>query len=124
MIQVRRSMFETNSSSTHDFVMCDKSDFDKFKKGQLSMYFGELDTLKNIKKKLLENYTDDKDVVNLINSLFDKPRKSKKELYSEFEVFFDYAIYEDCHEYYTHFVETHKSKSGDEVVAFGYYGNN
>ena len=35
MIQVRRNVFETNSSSTHSLVMAVKSDFDKWEKGEV-----------------------------------------------------------------------------------------
>ena len=40
MIQVRNSLFETNSSSTHSLVMCTNDEFDKFKNGEtcLSLY--------------------------------------------------------------------------------------
>lgn len=44
MIQVRKNIFETNSSSTHCLVIASKSDWDKFKRGEmvLNMYSGEL----------------------------------------------------------------------------------
>lgn len=35
MIQVRKNVFETNSSSTHSLVMAVKSDFDKWEKGEV-----------------------------------------------------------------------------------------
>jgi len=35
MIQVRRNVFETNSSSTHSLVMAVKSEFDKWREGEL-----------------------------------------------------------------------------------------
>lgn len=34
MIQVRKSLFETNSSSTHSLVMCTNEDFEKFQNGE------------------------------------------------------------------------------------------
>lgn len=34
MIQVRKMLFETNSSSTHSLVMCNNSDFEDFKNGK------------------------------------------------------------------------------------------
>lgn len=34
MIQVRKNVFETNSSSTHSLVMAIKSDFDKWESGE------------------------------------------------------------------------------------------
>ena len=35
MIQVRKNVFETNSSSTHSLVMAEKSEFDKWEKGEV-----------------------------------------------------------------------------------------
>lgn len=35
MIQVRKNVFETNSSSTHTMVMCIDSDYDKWVKGKV-----------------------------------------------------------------------------------------
>ena len=35
MIQVRKNVFETNSSSTHSLVMAVKSDFDKWENGEV-----------------------------------------------------------------------------------------
>lgn len=35
MIQVRKSVFETNSSSTHSLVMAVKSDFDRWERGEV-----------------------------------------------------------------------------------------
>lgn len=35
MVKVRKSTFETNSSSTHSLVMAIKSDFDKWQNGEL-----------------------------------------------------------------------------------------
>lgn len=34
-IQIRRGVFETNSSSTHSLTICSKEDFEKFKNGEL-----------------------------------------------------------------------------------------
>lgn len=35
MVQVRKNVFETNSSSTHSLVMAVQSDFDKWENGEL-----------------------------------------------------------------------------------------
>lgn len=35
MEQIRRNVFETNSSSTHSITMCPKEEFEKWKKGEL-----------------------------------------------------------------------------------------
>lgn len=33
-VQVRRGLFETNSSSTHSITMCSESDFDMWRRGE------------------------------------------------------------------------------------------
>lgn len=33
--QIRRGVFETNSSSVHSLTMCTSSDYDKWKNGEL-----------------------------------------------------------------------------------------
>ena len=35
MEQVRRNLFETNSSSTHSLTMCTKTDYDEWRAGNL-----------------------------------------------------------------------------------------
>jgi|GEM_PF-5700764 hypothetical protein len=35
MKQVRRSVFETNSSSTHSITICTEDEYEKFKRGEL-----------------------------------------------------------------------------------------
>lgn len=35
MIQVRKNVFETNSSSTHSLVMCTSSEYEKWAKGEI-----------------------------------------------------------------------------------------
>jgi hypothetical protein len=41
MFNIRRSLFETNSSSVHVFVMCSKEEFTKFKIGELFLDYPE-----------------------------------------------------------------------------------
>lgn len=36
--QVRREVFETNSSSTHSITMCMKSDYDRWNNGEIFLY--------------------------------------------------------------------------------------
>ena len=40
MIQIRRNLFETNSSSTHNMVIALESDFEKWQAGELLYYDG------------------------------------------------------------------------------------
>ena len=38
--QIRKGVFETNSSSTHSLVMCLKSDFDRWNNGEVLLFTG------------------------------------------------------------------------------------
>ena len=38
--QIRKNVFETNSSSTHTLTMCLKSDYDKWENGEVLLYGG------------------------------------------------------------------------------------
>ena len=81
MIQIRRSIFETNSSSTHSLSIVAKEDYLKWKKGEV----------------LLDK---DENIFVPIDEL-DKYKKEHK--WSDLCTFENYG-------------------SGDEVVAFGYFG--
>lgn len=93
-IQVRRGVFETNSSSVHSLCICSADDYDKWKNGKL---FYDL-------------YND---------ALVVDSDKIQGNDYMTYDEFFDCLSdlgYEEYKENYT-------SKSGDDIVAFGYYGH-
>lgn len=92
-IQVRRGVFETNSSSVHTLCICSADDYDKWKNGKL-FYDLYNDTLVVDSDKIQEND------------------------YMTYDEFFDYLSDLGYEEY----KENYKSKSGDDIVAFGYYG--
>ena len=97
MIQIRRNLFETNSSSTHSLTMCTKSDYEKWGKGELVYDMDKKKFIPVSEVKEIEN-GEDRD-----KTLF----KSPEEFYNWIE----------SNLYY----ETYKSELND-VVAFGYYG--
>lgn len=39
-VQIRRGVFETNSSSVHSLTMCMKSDYDKWASEDIFLYMG------------------------------------------------------------------------------------
>ena len=96
--QVRRGVFETNSSSVHSITMCTKSDYDKWRNGELVWNrWGE--ELVPITPQIKKSMDDD------------------KRHYLTYEQFDDYDYIE--HET---FEDTFKTPNGEEVVSFGYYG--
>ena len=98
MRQIRRNVFETNSSSTHSITMCMKSEFDKWVKGELvwSRWGDELvEITPKVKASMDEG---DRDYLT----------------YDQFNDW-DYLEYET-------FKETYTTPNGEKIVSFGYYG--
>ena len=143
-IQIRQCVFETNSSSTHSITMVDKSDFDSWKKGA-TLFNEEGDkqflpfdeAMKHNLKIIQKDYLDGED---LPQSFIEAYKESKSLLSSIddcdelnlssgdidlYDIYLSYREWEDYEcEYYETFDEEYKTKHGDEVVAFGYYGYN
>lgn len=116
---IRRGVFETNSSSVHSFTIADKEDYDKFKKGEL--YIRRYDLGFCTKEQYVEKNKGwlSEEVIKEILEC-----KDSDELYDltdsclcDYNTFWD-SIYEG----FETFEETHKTKNGDTVIAFGYYG--
>lgn len=140
MKQIRRNVFETNSSSTHSITMANSDDYSKWQKGNLylndgwmssdSEYVKEkfvtLDQIVDIFKK--SEYHSD----NVIcQDNFDKVKWEDEDykfdsfdnyLASEYS-FYTYNEYWNYYEYsFETFEETYTTPNGESVVAFGYYG--
>lgn len=98
--QVRRNVFETNSSSVHSLTMCMKSDFDKWEAGELvwSRWGREL--------------------IPLTDEIRESIEADERE-YLTYEQFNDWEYME-----YETFASTFETPNGEEVTSFGYYGEN
>ncbi len=96
--QVRRGVFETNSSSVHSITMCAKSDYDKWKNGEL----------------VWDRYG--RELVPITPEIQVSLDEDERE-YFTYEQFGDYDYVD-----YETFEKSHKTPGGEEVVAFGYYG--
>lgn len=105
-IQIRRGVFETNSSSVHTLCLCTSDEYDKWKNGEYVYdYYDE--ELVPITPEIKE--TMEKESRN--NSKCDRS-------YLTYDQFFDWRYID-----YEKFEET-KSFDGKKVVAFGYSGYN
>ena len=98
MIQIRQGVFETNSSSTHALAICTQEEWEKLQSGEY----------------LVNQY----DINNIISK--DDPRAindpdSCSEYYTTHGELIDMSEYE-------FFTRHFKTPSGDEMVAWGYYG--
>lgn len=106
MKQIRQSVFETNSSSTHSLTILPKEDFEKFVRGEL-LYdaCGEKLVTKEEALADIHKYA---------------PEVTLEDLEDGYD---DYQTYERLGDYeYETFNQSYTTKSGDEIVAFGYYG--
>ena len=97
--QIRRGVFETNSSSVHSLTMCTSSDYDKWKNGELvwSRWDDKLIPITDEIKRSMDNYERE----FLTDQQFDD---------------YDYMEYETYSESFT-------TPSGETVYGFGYYGH-
>lgn len=114
-IQIRRGIFETNSSSTHSITMCTKDDYTKWKNGEL-IYDSIKEKLISISDEKYQNWKNNKDEEE--NEEYEDDDYDDKD-YMTFDEFFDYCDY--CT--FESFEEDYISPSGDHIIAFGYYGN-
>mgnify|MGYP001045857351 FL=1 len=128
--QIRRGVFETNSSSVHSLTMCMESDYDRWQKDNLYLFRGSgwcyPDNNKPetnhfyTREEAIEFEKTDKYVREDINWT---DEEEVNEILHENE-FYDYEYFwnEYC-EYYETFEEITTTPNGERVVAFGYYGH-
>ena len=104
MKQIRHSVFETNSSSTHSLTLCSAEEYEKWGRGEIlyEKYSGNFVELSEVVK---DGDIDDDGI---------RYDEHGERLYTKDE-FWDNIDMETFHEEYT-------TKSGEKVVAFGYYG--
>ena len=126
--QVRRGVYEINSSSTHSISMCTESEYDAWENGDLLLYSG------------YGSYFGDKPVEDHFYTReqaieFEKHRRSKP-LDDDLSDISDEELINEilsdrgwitCNEYFDDeyletFEETYTTPGGEKVVAFGKYG--
>lgn len=121
MIQIRRSIFETNSSSVHSMTMCSQDEYDKWRNGELYFNNGlyEIDdqfitfeqAKKIIEEKRVKWYSDE--IGNPIDD----------EVLEAYDVYSHDAFWNKYEEWYETFFEKYTTESCETVIAFGYFGN-
>ncbi len=99
-IQIRRSLFETNSSSIHSLTMCSDSDYEKWKSGE---YIYDID---------------DDELIPLTDEIKISLDNVNEHQYFTYKNFFEDYILD-----YEVFAKTFTTENGEVVHAFGYYGN-
>ena len=136
MKQIRRGVFETNSSSVHSLTMCTADEFDKWARGEV-MFDTYNDKLVNVspaitdqdKKNAMEYYDESKskywrewnqlseeEMYEWYMKYMNDYGKFDSDRYQTYEKFFDREYFETYHRSYT-------TPNGEKIVAFGYYGH-
>lgn len=148
----RTNTFETNSSSVHTLTIASAEDFEKFENCDMLLNYETLVPAEDVYKEMMETLAEAEDKMTedyrktYKDSLtFEKFKEVLKGL-SDTDLSWhnrdkaygnindDYSAVIggmredvttlDClgNEYYETYVERYKTKSGDEIVAFGYFG--
>lgn len=131
MISVRQSVFETNSSSTHSVTICNESDYERWKRGEILFAPYENRFVENLPLSPVEQKKAKQDYKEQSN-MFWKPwdvltKDEQSQWYKNWSATHKYhGNYETFDEYYRHdlnyFDESFVSQSGDKIVVFGRYG--
>lgn len=117
--QIRRGVFETNSSSTHSLTMMMKSDYDRWQTEQLYLYEGGYgwEFNKPIKNNL---YTKDEVMKFAKNNRY---YHGEEEIDNETMRDMGFISWDDeGSEFLEGFYEEFTTPSGETIVAFGEYG--
>lgn len=112
MLQIRKNVFETNSSSTHSLTMCSQDDYDRWTKGEL--LFSEWEE---------EFVTREEAIAELVKKGWITDESDEEEIEAalrEDELLTMDDFFED--DYLETFTRKHTSTNGDKIVAFGKYG--
>lgn len=135
MKQVRRGVFETNSSSTHSLTICTEDEFNKWANGEL-MFDTYNDELVEVNTKISdEQKVYAKEYYESYKSAFWKSweQLSEEEIETWYVKYMNDFNKADMYRYQTRsqylhnsdletFTQTYTSPKGDKFVAFGKYG--
>ena len=115
-LNIRYGLFETNSSSTHSLIICTTEEYDKLYKNELYLYY-------DFGWKLITAA----EIDNIIGPDYANWRLLEAD--EQYEILADHDIfsydnwverYNDCLE---NFEQHYTTPKGEEIVAFGAYGN-
>lgn len=122
MLQIRKNVFETNSSSTHSITMCSKDDYDRWANGEVYLnegWWGK-DNESEYKDKKFVTRDEATDILSHDKYFDGIPEDVFDEELAEHEI---YTIDEYSeNDYLEWFENSYTTDSGETVVAFGLYG--
>lgn len=119
--QIRRGVFETNSSSVHSLTMCSDSEFNRWKNGELLFWQeeGKFATRNEIIEELktMQWYDGSMRYANTDWS----NDEEVDEIFSDERIKTCEEFFED--DWYETYRQEYKTKGGEKIIAFGYYGH-
>lgn len=126
MLQIRRNVFETNSSSTHSITMCSKDDYDRWDSGEVYLNEGWWlkDNESEYKNKKFVTRDEAMDIIKCSGGDIEYDNKYyesfDKYIAEEYEIYTIDEYFEN--DYLENFYESYTTDSGETVIAFGQYG--
>lgn len=113
--QIRRGIFETNSSSVHSLTMCSDKEYKKWERGEI--LFNKYEEKFGTKEEFIEELKEYSWFSNINWNNEDQVRDAfSSEGIQTCDEFFE-------NEYFETFEQRYTTTNGDVVVAFGYYGH-
>lgn len=131
--QIRRGVYETNSSSSHSITMCREEEFEKWKDGKILFDAWKEEFVDNVNltddqkeyaRKEYESKKNDfsKDWEDLSDSAkekcYEKYIKEHNLIDEEYKTYNEYMNDYELESFF----DTYTTKNGEKVVAFGKYG--
>ena len=130
MKQIRRNVFETNSSSVHSITMCLETIYDKWQNDELYFYDSKYKLPKDCDQfftwdDMLEFMRDalcvsEEDIQALVDAR-DNDDEDFRQLLHDND-FYTADMYEDYNDDCEHYAEVFTTPLGERVCAFGYSG--
>lgn len=133
MRQIRKNVFETNSSSTHSLTMCTKEEYDNWKNGKLlfdsyyKKFVSSLELTKADFEKAENNYESHK---QKYQKNWNQLTKEEQEEYTlgyikenkSMDEIVTYPEWLDRNGYLDTFYKEYITKNNERIVTFGAYG--
>lgn len=120
--QIRRGVFETNSSSVHSITMCSSEQYRKWETGEI-LYWGDEDKF-GTREEIIEEMKKAKwrfDGTPKFPDVNWEDEDEVADIFSDYEVKTFDEYFDD--EWYETYAKTYTTPKGEEIVAFGYYGH-
>ena len=124
--QIRKGVFETNSSSTHSLVMCLKSDYDRWENGEVLLFIGSSWCYPDGHAPKTNHFYTKEEAIEFEKSSKYPPSDNidwdsdEAEEYLRDNEWYTYDNYDD--DYLEWFDDSYTTPSGEIVMAFGQYG--